>query len=528
MQLTKVPYQNTNLFSALMEDYLQKEEKLRAFYKYAPEMESFDQAIAQREAHSVDRDKLVAALTVQYQGVEKVSTVENNIQRLKEKNCFTVTTGHQLNLFTGPLYFIYKIASTIHLAKQLKERYPDRHFVPVYWMATEDHDFAEVNHFNLFGNRYALEQKHGGAVGKLNLEGVEELLAQLSENLGDRKGTEEIVALFSRFYQSDKTFTEATRSLVNHLFGAEGLVIIDGDDATLKALFHDEVKKELTEQSNHRFIEETTDELKKLGYKAQVNPRTINLFYLKEQLRERIVLEEGIYKVLNTNITFGPSEILDELNAFPERFSPNAVMRPLYQEKILPNLAYVGGGGELSYWLQLNDMFADNHVFFPILLHRNSVLLLDNGSQKRLDKLGLTISEIFESADELIKKYLDLRTGNDIKVDDQKLVLSDVFDLLQQKASKVDKTLEPMVKAEQKKALKAIDQIATRLVRAEKNKEKIAVDQIKNLKQKLFPNNSLQERHHNLISLLLFHERAIQELCAVLDPLDHHFLVLSQ
>ncbi len=529
MNKIELPYQETGYFSKLMSDYLDEKEELKPFYNHYCDVDAFGKAIEERKQFPIDREVLVDALTQQYKGLEISEQVKTNIQKLNNNNCFTVTTGHQLNLFTGPLYFIYKIVSTINLAKVLKEKYPKNDFVPVYWMATEDHDFEEVNHFNLFNKRYELTKNQAGAVGKMKLEGVEELFSALNEDLGDRNGITKILELFSKFYTSNCTYAEATRGIVNHFFENYGLVTIDGDDRELKKLFADDMEWDFIESRGYRFVQKISKQIIELGHKPQVNPRECNLFYLVEGRRERLIHKgNGEYEVLNSAIKFTTTEILFELEKYPERFSPNVILRPMYQEKILPNLAYIGGGGELAYWFQLKEMFDVNNIFFPTLILRNSVLFVDGGSNKRLTKLGLTPIDLFKGTEVLIKEYL--KKGADIVLDlkkEEEDVIA-VFEDIIQKSGEIDQSLQPFVKAELQKNIKSLKNIENRLIKAEKKKEEVAVNQIQNLKEKLFPKSSLQERHDNLISILLFYgDGIIDELIENLHPLDKQFIILT-
>jgi len=525
---TKLSYQQTGYFSKLMAGYLEEQEALKPFYKHTCNVDSFAVLIEERKQKTINRKVLVEAISEQYKHVEVSKLTLENIQRLKNDNCFTVTTGHQLNLFTGPLYFIYKIVSAINLAKTLKENYPATDFVPIYWMATEDHDFEEVNHFKLFKKKYELSKAQDGAVGRMKLEGVDELLKELKDNLGDRSGVEDILSLFSKYYKTENTYTQAIKGIVNELFGKYGLVIVDGDDDRLKELFVDEFENELLNQKNHQIINKTSEQLKELGFKPQVTPREINVFYLKEGSRDRIVLDDGEYSVLNTEIKFSETEILDELNTHPERFSPNAPMRCMYQEKILPNLAYIGGGGELAYWLQLKAMFDANNISYPILVLRNSVLFIDKGADKRISKLGITATDLFQPTDSLIKDYLKKGASIILELKEEEKQVEAVFEDVIKKAGSIDVSLQPMIKAELQKTLKSFKNIENRLIKAEKKKEEVAINQIENVKEKLFPNNSLQERQDNLISLLLFYGvDVIDELVKHLHPLDKEFVILT-
>lgn len=527
MNIQQLPYQQTGYFSKLMTDYLAENEKLAPFINQPFNLAAFKTLIQQRKETKIDRNTLVQALENQYKNIATSDFTKTNIQQLKNNNCFTITTGHQLNLFTGPLYFIYKIISAINLAKELKRAYPENDFVPVHWMATEDHDFEEINHFSLLGNKINISKTQDGAVGRMKLTNVDDVLQEIKTALEGRNGAEQIIDLFQQFYISEHTFTEATRAIVNHLFQKNGLVIIDGDDASLKKTMIPYFENEILEQQNVQFVEKTTQQLTKLGYKSQLTPREINIFYLDEQLRERIVFEENKYKVVSTKLEFSQEQILEELKSYPEKFSPNVVLRPLYQEVILPNLAYIGGGGELAYWFQLKAMFDANHVFFPMLILRNSVLLVDGGSSKKINKLNLTTQQLFLETEELIKIFLKENASIQLDMNEEEKLLEAVFTKIGNKAFKIDASLEAMVKAELQKSLKSIENIAARLVKAEKQKEEVAVNQIRSIKNKLFPNGGLQERQDNLSMLLLFYgEQFIDELFTHLNPLDKKIVVL--
>lgn len=528
MNTQTIAYHKTGYFSNLMLDYLAGKESIQPFYNNSHTIEGYKKQLEEKHFSDEGRVVLVNSLNQQYKGLNVADSVSLNIESLKQTNTYTVTTGHQLNLFTGPLYFIYKIVSAINLAKELNQNFPDKNFVPVFWMATEDHDFDEINHFNLFGKKHEINSNQKGAVGRMKLDGIEAVFAQLEEALNDRTGLESIIEKLKNAYQANKTYTEAVRGLVNDLFGKYGLVVIDGDEKNLKQVFKPYVKSELLNQTNVNYINTTSEKLEYLGFKKQVNPRKINLFYLKDDIRERIVFEANNYKVLNTAIQFSETEILEELENFPENFSPNAVMRPLYQEVVLPNLAYIGGGGELAYWLQLKTMFANNKVAFPVLMLRNSAMIVDKGTQKKIDKLQLDIEQLFLPLDGLINNYI--KEGSDLILDlkAEERAVELVFDDIVDKAGKIDGSLQPMIKAELQKSLKSLKSIEGRLIKAEKQKEQVSINQIKGVKDKLFPNNSLQERKDNfLYATLLLGDTFVDDLIVELNPFEQEFVVLS-
>ena len=362
MQLDKIALADTHAFSPFFLDYVDQKETLTSYFNRYPLIENFKAQISEKSAFpSAHRDVLVAELQKQYKGLTVSKAVSENILLLKNPKTFTVTTGHQLNIFTGPLYFVMKIVTAINTCKQLKAKYPEYDFVPVYWMATEDHDYDEIKYFNLYGKKYVWETDQTGAVGRFNTKGLDALANEVP---GD-------VTIFKEAYLKSKTLSQAVRHYVNELFGKEGLVALDGDDRSLKALFRDSMQKDIFNQEYKAVVDATNAGLEELGYKTQVFCRDINFFYLDNGVRSRIEKDGAGFKVVDTEISFSADDIKKLIQEEPEKFSPNVILRPLYEETILPNLAYIGGPAEVIYWLQLKEMFTRAGTPFPILMPRN-------------------------------------------------------------------------------------------------------------------------------------------------------------
>lgn len=528
MKVHQIPFKDTGYFSSLIIDYLDKNNQLTPFYGNFPDLKGFKNQIEIKESFSNQKRKtLVEALKNQYHSTKISEPTEYNINLLAQEKTFTITTGHQLNIFTGPLYFLYKIVSTINLAKQLKKEFPTCNFVPVYWMATEDHDFEEINYFNFKGQKVVWNRTSKGAVGRLNTAGFTSLFEKFSEQLGDTTNAKFIKELFEKSYVEHDNLTDATRFLVNELFGEYGLVILDGDDKKLKEQFVPAVKDELVNNTSFKKVSETS---KKLGgqYKIQVNPREINLFYLRNNLRERIVFENNMFKINNTLIVFSESEILEEVTKFPERFSPNVIMRPLYQETILPNLCYIGGGGELAYWFQLKVYFESVNVPFPILLLRNSVLLSTEKQFVKLDKLNISLNEIFSKQDYLIDKKVKEISEVNIDFSKQKGFLQQQFEGLKELAKQTDASFLGAVNAQEKKQLNGLGALEKRLLKAQKIKLSDQVERIKIIQDGLFPSQSLEERTRNFSEIYLeLGPKLIPSLLEALNPLDLEFTVIE-
>ncbi len=526
MKAYQIPFQETGYFSKIICDYLDKDSELSSFYGNFPDYEGFEQQLHLKSTFSsATRAVLVNALHTQNKHLTLSEATQNNIQLLSQANTFTVTTGHQLCLFTGPLYFLYKIISVINLAKILKKRFPTHHFVPVLWMASEDHDFEEINHFNFNGKQLCWNVKSKGAVGKLATESLDTVFEDFSKVVGTSEHATSLKKLFKEAYLTHLNLAVATRFLVNELFSNYGLVIIDGDDKQLKQVFKPIVASELQHQTSYTEVSKTINLLQK-KYKIQVNPREINLFYLKNRLRERIVFKEEQFFVNNTSISFSKDEIIAELEQYPERFSPNVIMRPLYQETILPNICYVGGGGELAYWLELKQYFETVETPFPILLLRNSVLLTTAKQRKKLAKLHISFEELFLPQSALIDKKIKEISAIKIDFSTQKAHLKKQFIQLKELAKQTDITFLNAVNAQEKKQIKGLEVLEKRLLKAQKRKLATTVAQITRIQNELFPQQQLEERVRNFSELYVKQGDAfIANLIEVLNPLQLTFTV---
>ncbi|MEM6895610.1 MAG: bacillithiol biosynthesis cysteine-adding enzyme BshC [Bacteroidota bacterium] len=531
MAVDCIPMGQTGFFSPLICDYLEEKPALKPFYHRIPSLANFKLQLDEKQQHfpTENRKRLVTALQRQYATTELHPEVESNLERLAKANTFTVTTGHQLNLFTGPLYFIYKIAATIKLVAQLKEEYPKANFVPVYWMATEDHDFEEINYFNFQGRKMQWSQNKGGAVGRLTTAGLEDVLKVFSGQLGTTLSAKALTDLFSKAYLKHNTLTDATRYLAHQLFGEYGLIILDGDDALLKQGLVPFMKEDIFQNTPHHKVSESIDALSKVSndYKIQVNPREINYFYLQDGIRERIVKDGGDYSVLNTDITFTKEALEKEMETSPEHFSPNVIARPLYQEVILPNLCYIGGGGELAYWLELKSYFDTLEVPFPMLLLRPSVLFMTEKQYQKAQKLDLSVTDLFLKQNDLVNKKIRSISNIDIDFSPQKEHLKTQFEHLYTLAEQTDASFLGAVKAQERKQTKGLEKLEKRLLKAQKKKLKDHVVRMTDLHNALFPNGSLQERQVNFSEVYLdMGDALVPTLIEQLNPITPNFLVL--
>jgi bacillithiol biosynthesis cysteine-adding enzyme BshC len=516
MNNTKIACANVNQFSDIFIDYISCHHRLSPFYHLFPYIENYAKQIQiKQDFPATHRKVLHQALNTQYASIQRKPQL--TIDLLLQPNTFTLTTGHQLNIFTGPLYFHFKIITVINAAKQLRMKYPKYNFVPVYWMASEDHDFEEISSFHLFWKKYTWQTNQKGAVGRFDPSSLNEVIEQ----------TPEMDSIFKEAYTNSQTLADATRYIVNELYGHEGLLVIDGDDRELKSLFRPIIQQEIFEHPTHQAITKTNKALEALGYSAQVFPREINLFYLDDSLRERIVKEGDSYKVLNTSLSFSRSEISQLIEVSPEKFSPNVTLRPVYQEVILPNLSYTGGPGELAYWLQLKEVFAYFDVPFPILLPRNFALILSKAIQGRMEKLSVGIHDLFVSPDEFKNAWLEKNITAPVSLQEEIKQIEHIFEQMTEKAMAHDKSLKEFVGAMKQKTLASLEQIEGKIQKAQNQKFSTETNQLLDLHHKLFPNGGLQERTDNFLNFYLNDKEFLNKIAGVLDPFDFNFNVIT-
>lgn len=492
-----LPYEKTGFFSKIVQDYLQQHENLKPFYLHNTNLNGVQSAMNARDLHPVNRTVLVEELTLQYQGIAITPKVQEHIQSLLLANAYTITTAHQPNIFTGPLYFIYKIIHTIKLASELGEKFPEKKFIPVYYMGSEDADLDELGFVHIGGEKLVWNTAQTGAVGRMKVDkAFITLIHSISGQIGVLPFGNELTQLFSTCYTVGKTIQQATLELVNALFGSYGLIVLVPDNARLKSLFVPIIEKELTEQFSQQIVAKTISQLQ-VNYKVQAAGRPINLFYLIDDKRERIEFKDGVYSVVDLNIQFTKEAILQELQDHPERFSPNVILRGAFQESILPNIVFIGGGGELAYWLELKNVFEAASVAFPILLLRNSFAILSPKIAAKQAALALSDEELFLPTHQLVKEYVTTHSDKELSLSEELENLTQFYTKLNQKAALVDASLIEHIRALEANALKKIKALETKIRRAEKRKFATAEHQIQVLKENLFPGNSLQERQEN-------------------------------
>ena len=527
MKIENIEYSDVSAISFKDLSYINQEPFLKDFYAFTPDLESFEEAIKARKNYKVDRSLLVEVLEENYSQIDSTELQSKNIDLLKSDNTFTIITAHQPSLLGGPLYYVLKIASVVNLCTQLKERYPAYNFVPTFISGGEDHDFEEIDHLHLYGKTIRWEREATGPVGRLSVDGLQEVIEKVADILGDRPVASAFIDNLQKSLESSDSYGDFVFKFVNHLYGKYGVIAVNMDNIKLKKRFAPLMKQEIVEQISKLLVTETQEKLDEHRFKAQAFPRDINLFYLCQDGRKRIEPDGDGFTIVDTNLQFTKEGLLDELDNHPDRFSPNVVMRPLYQEYCLPNLAYIGGGGEIAYWLERKTQFEAFNVFYPMLIRRNSVMILNNGLLKNIAKLGFSVHDIFQDKDKLIFQFLNATSEVEIELEEQKIKIEEAYKEIADKSALVDPSLSKSVLAEMTKQLKNIDQMESRIKRSLKSQEEVNVNKIEKLKEKLFPGNGLQERYDNFLPhYLAIGDSFFDGLVENLNPLDRKFICL--
>jgi bacillithiol biosynthesis cysteine-adding enzyme BshC len=436
---------------------------------------------------SEHRTILCSYLNDQYSKISTTEAQDINLRHLAKDNTFSITTGHQLSLGLGPLFLIYKALHVINLCEQLNKEQPDFHLVPVFWLASEDHDFEEIKATQFFHKDFAWDTNQTGPVGRFETSGLNETYqAMLSLFQGDAR--EELTGLF---HVGEDRYVEHFKVLLNKVFGTYGLLIMDGDNPDLKRMFVPIMEKELAHQFVFEHVNTTNQALEEAGQKIQAHVRPINLFYMTEGKRSRIIPSSDGFLI--DEIQWEKDELLKELADFPERFSPNVLLRPVYQECILPNICYVGGGGEMAYWAQLKATCSAVNVEYPLIQTRVSAFIARDTIDQSI--LPFYFSDLSTQIETLISKESNrdaVFNALDEEVTRLKLRMSEGISNFGNEANK-------WCGAQHASIDSSVSHYKQRWQKEEKQQLDTQIKRLERIHRELYPNKVPQERQLNLL-----------------------------
>lgn len=522
-QIEKISLDQTGLLSPLIKDYLFEPDKIKQLFSFEAREEFVPNFIEQKKAQNVNRTELTKVLLQQFEKRKFSPATLSNIEALHNENTFSITCAHQPTLLFHPAFFFHKIASIISLANQFNEQFSHFHFVPVFWLGSEDHDFEELGNAVLSSKKIEWQTSQKGAVGRFL---IDENFKQILAHFKLAYPSLNIHGLCDEALKHTSNFGEFTAFVVQAFFSEYGLVVLNQDDALLKKLFAPVIEDEVLHSRAEKVLQPTIEFLES-NYKTQATVRPINFFYLGKNFRERIVrIDESNFEVLNQHIAFNQNDIQKEMKQNPQNFSPNVLFRPLFQETVLPNVAFVGGGAECSYWLQQKALFDYYQVAFPMVIHRTPVVVVPQNISRKAEKLQLKTAQIFKREDVFIKNFLAENFSDEISLAHASKNIEFIFEEIEQKIAAVDTTLTASVKAEKQKTLAAVAQLEGKALKALKRKSETVVEQLKSIYQCYFVDGKLQERKVSFFDLP-GEKNLLEAIIASSKPLEKEVLILK-
>jgi bacillithiol synthase len=563
MDIISLPY-----FTPLVKDYLTRftEAPLREFFFIAPnapkeQMQQILDARLTRERSLLPthRATVVKSIRAYHESLGEIDpAVARNIELLESPETFAIVTGQQAGMLCGPLYTFYKAFTAIELAKSFRERFPELSFVPAFWLETEDHDLEEilpVHVLNAEGKldsiRYAPtsfaanpETPWRKQAGPTLLEEapLAEFFEKLRSTLQPTDFSSEVFQIMQRCYAPGKSLAQAFASLLLHYFGEDGLLIMDANSKELKTLSKDLFRREIetSPQLSEKIVlrsvqvEET--------YHAQIKPRALNLFYVDaagERLpiveREKTTLNDREFFLQGTRKTFTLAELLSTLDEHPERFSPNVVTRPLYQDSLLPTVAYVAGPGEIAYFAQLAPAYHWAKLPMPLIHPRVTATLIEDRLERIFTKFHITPEDILSDAHGKNTAIFDAMIESEL-VPRFETALSEIdaaLESLREKVNQADPTLDGALTSLKGKVLTAVRDFEGKTLAAERKRHATTKAQLDKLLAALLPSGELQERELNLVYFLnKYGPEYFEVVKRLLNPIslnfnEHHVLHLK-
>jgi bacillithiol biosynthesis cysteine-adding enzyme BshC len=469
------------------------------------------------------RKTLVQVIQKQYNDCKL--DIPESLASLEKRNTTTITTGHQLGYLGGPAYFIYKIVSIIKLAQNMTIQ-SGTTVIPVFWMATEDHDVDEIKRVVLRGVPYEFNPGNPAPAGRIAVpqQSMADLLNEWNNILGLSSTSNEIKSLFSKALKN-KTLADFTRHWVHGLFGKYGLIILDADDKDLKQEAEYILNEELLQGTTKKIVTETNETLSKLGFKNQAGVREINLFEIKDQTRKRIISVHQAQGSLNFDDGTEGS-----LPVPVHHLSPNVLLRPVYQQAILPNIAYVGGPGELAYWLQLKDLMCHFNVYVPALILRDSFVFVSESFEKTLASLKISARLVLSDADSILNDKLlhEGHTGKEFIT--AKHEMEAALSSLKTALEKSGINLEPGIQSLKRDIEKRLDQMNKRKLSMLRRKEQEWHYRFKNIQSEILHQGKLKERYESAFTWCIYFPSADAWITALIrnsDPFNATIKLIS-
>ena len=520
LSFDRIPHQ-----SRLFLDYLADPTKLREFY---PEAVRFHHELPARApavlaAYETDRNTLCDALQEMNASWGAGEETLNNIQRLRDADCLAVVSGQQAGLFSGPLYTIYKALSAVKLAGCLTQR--NSKAVPVFWIATEDHDFPEVAKAEFIGRDCRLAHvdvspdlhQEGQPVGRVVIDSsIDGVVERLLELLPSSEFTSDLETLVRDAWRPGRSYGEAFARMMTTLLGRHGLVLLDPLDQRLKSMAAPLYSRAaLRAHEVASAIEVRSRRLVEAGYHAQVTPSENSFpLFIHDASGARHALtraDDGKYTTKDAEKSYTAEELSSLALAHPEQFSPNVTLRAVVQDYLLPTIAYYGGAAEIAYFAQTAEVYRLLQRPITPILPRSSLTMIERHTGRVLERYGLTLADLFAGPESVLKRVVEEHLGADTanSFAQTEGAVNSELDKLREQLRTIDPTLADALETGRRKINYQLEGLRTRFHRAQMARDETTQRQLQRAFDQLYPNKELQERHINITSLLARHGRYV-------------------
>ena len=527
LRVETLPFERIPHQTRLFLDYLKDPTQLREFYPTAVRFhhELPNRAAEVLKAHTTDRNALCDALQEMNTAWGAGDATLRNIALLRDSDCVAVVSGQQAGLFTGPLYTIYKALSAVKLAGCLSQRQTKA--VPVFWVATEDHDFPEVAKAEFIGRDCKLTQigvsadlhREGLPVGRAVIDdSITNVVGQLLEMLPSSEFTSDLDAVLRDAWRPGRTFGEAFARTMTALLGNHGLVLLDPLHPRLKQLAAPLYARAASRAHEiAAAIDARSKRLIESGYHAQVTA-TENSFplFLHDDSGARHALlrgPDGKYVTKQNGTSYTAEELAAMAQSQPERFSPNVTLRAVVQDFLLPTIAYYGGAAEIAYFAQTTEVYRLLDRPITPILPRSSLTMVERHTSRVLERYGLRLEDLFTGPENVLKRVVEEHLGTSTAQSFTKTEesVNSELDRLREELRSIDPTLADALETGRRKINYQLEGLRSRFYRAQMSRDETAQRQIQRAFDQLVPHKELQERHINITSLLARHGRYVAE-----------------
>jgi bacillithiol biosynthesis cysteine-adding enzyme BshC len=529
--------------SLLVDDYLHRFDRVREFYNGDfREPDAFERQTQRVQSRQIPREALADVLRGQNESYGCGPETLGSIQKIVRDRAAAVVTGQQVGLFSGPLYTIYKALTAIKLAEQLNRRHIGSS-VPIFWLASDDHDLAEIDHMALLDKSNRPREVRcqmpasGRKIPASNLilpPNIRDCLRQLKELTTDSEFKAEVIGQLSEAYEPGRSFVESFARWMTRLFKSAGLIFIDPSHPRLKEMGKEVFCREIASESpSTREAVAASERLRRAGYSAQVplHKGILNIFYADPE-RRAIQWKDGAFGIKGGQALVRKEDLLAWAKEKSFSFSPNVLLRPIYQDFLLPTVAYIGGPGEIAYFAEMKGVYETFGLPMPVIYPRTSLTIVEKNIDRILRKYKLEVSDIWRGAakvtGEIAKKHIPGSLDAVLR-----LLYGQVergFESLEGEVMSFEPTLKASVAQAKGKMIRQLKFTEKKILQAAAKQNETAIRQLRRAVNSLYPNQHLQERVFNIVPYLIKYGYAFMDKlgrAANLDEPDHQILLIQ-